>query len=130
MTVTPRVKTRRKNYNLKMISRESVREYLTRAKGLAAAVRYHGAEITEKQFASKILTVLPSCLSIVRDVHTMKMNYSLAEIEHAVIKTDEFNEQPDASDGHALARGAKTQVPGRARRGQSGKPRWWPRALR
>jgi len=45
--------------NSKMKAGESAGEYVTRAKGLAAAVKYHGAEITEKQLANRILTGLP-----------------------------------------------------------------------
>ena len=56
---TAQESAKREFNNLKMKAGESTREYVTRAKGLAAAVKYHGAEITEKQLANRILTGLP-----------------------------------------------------------------------
>lgn len=37
-----------------------VREYITRAKGLAAAVRYHGVDLPDKQLGNRTLRGLPS----------------------------------------------------------------------
>ena len=51
----------RKEFNeLKMTVGESAREYMTRARGLAAAVRHHGVEITDEQLGNRILTRVPS----------------------------------------------------------------------
>ena len=89
--------------NLKMIVGESAREYITRAKGLATTVRYQGTEVTERQLGNRILTGLPSHMRFVREGFALKLEFSVAELEHALIKAEELHEQPDASDGHAMA---------------------------
>ena len=52
---------------------EPAREYITRAKGLAAAVRYHGIDVTDKQLANIILTGLPSHMCFVREGFAIKL---------------------------------------------------------
>lgn len=46
---TARESTGKEFDELRMRVGEPVREYITRAKGLAAAVRYHGIDVTDKQ---------------------------------------------------------------------------------
>ena len=88
---------------LTMIVGESAREYTTRAKGLAAAVRHHGVERTNEQLGNRILTGLPSHMHCVCEGFALKMIFSIAELEHVVIKAEELQRRPGASDGHALA---------------------------
>lgn len=50
-----------------------------------------------------VLTSLPSHMHFVCEDFALKLNVSIAELEHAVIKTEELQKRLGASDGHALA---------------------------
>lgn len=56
---TARESARKGFDELCMTVREPTGEYITRAKGLAAAVKYHGVDVTGDQLANRILTSLP-----------------------------------------------------------------------
>ena len=64
---TARESARKGFDELYMTVGEPAREYITRAKGLAAAVRYHGIDVTDEQLANRILTGLPSHMRFVRE---------------------------------------------------------------
>ena len=64
-----------------MIVGESAREYITRAKGLAAAVRYHGIDLMDEQLRNRVLTGLPPHMHFVREGFTIRMNFSIAKLE-------------------------------------------------
>ena len=81
----------RKEFNeLCMAVGEPARECITRAKGLAAAVRYHGIDVTDEQLGNRILTGLPSHMRFVREGFAIKLKFSVAVMEYAVIKTEGF----------------------------------------
>ena len=73
-----------------MTAGEPPREYITRAKGLAAAVKFHGRDITDEQLDNRILTGLPPHMHFVREGFTIRMNFSITELEYAIIKAEEL----------------------------------------
>ena len=82
-----------------------VREYVARAKGLARAVEYHGVDVAEEKICRRILNGLPSSMHFVREVFALKCQFSLAELEQALVNVDTLHKRQGGADGHALAAG-------------------------
>lgn len=93
---------------LAIIVGEPARGYVARTKDLTAAVRYHRIVMIIKIFiCRRILIGLPSHMHFVHEGFTLRVDYSLVELEHALLKMKEVKEQPDGSDGYDLNAGFK-----------------------
>lgn len=80
--------TRQEFDQLAMIVRESARECITRAKGLATAVRYHSIDVTDEQVGKQILPGLPPYMHFVREGLVLRLGFSVVELEYAIVKRD------------------------------------------
>lgn len=96
-----------------MLIGESIREYIARDKGLASAVKYHGI-IVIKEICRLIRTGL--FLIFVRKGYAFRMEYNLAELEHALFNVEQLKKQHETTDGHVLwLLALSLKPPGRAR---------------
>lgn len=59
-----------------MLARESAREYVVKAKGLAWAVEYHGINAREK-ICCRMLNGLPFSMHFIREVFALKYEFLL-----------------------------------------------------
>lgn len=68
---------------------EFARKYVTRGKGLAAAVGYHGILVDDEEMCRRILTGDLSHMYSVREGFTLRMDVSVVELEQALVVVDE-----------------------------------------
>jgi len=78
-SATARESERRDFDNLAVRVGRLARENSTRAKGLAAAVRYHGVDITEEQYVNLILTGVPPHMHFLREGFALRMEFTVVE---------------------------------------------------
>lgn len=78
-----------------MIVGDSKRECVARAKGLTTAFKYYGIIVDDEETCRRILVGLSPNVHFVREGYALRMNYSLTELEHALVKGEELKEQLD-----------------------------------
>ena len=92
---------------------ERAREYAARAKGLAKAVEYQGVDVAEEKVCRGILNSLPSSMHFVREVFALKYDFSLVELNQALVNVEALHKQRDGAKRHALAAGFTRNQGGR-----------------
>ena len=94
---------------------ESMKEYIARAKSLALNVKYNDIEVTDHEISRRVLNGLPPSYAPEKRNFALKTDFSLAELEGALVRVEELNRSSDGTDGnHVLAAGFKARSGGRA----------------
>lgn len=84
-----------------MIVGENAREYVARVKGLARAMEYHGIGIAEEKIRRRTRNAPPPRCK----VFAVKYEFSLFDLEQALVNVEALHKQRDGADGHTLAAG-------------------------
>lgn len=76
-----------------IVGGESSRENVARTKGLASAVKYHGIMINDEEICCRILRSIAPHMHFVREGFALRIDNSLAELEHTLVKVGELKKQ-------------------------------------
>ena len=103
------------------IGRESMRDYIARAKAVVMELEQNDVSTTKKEINRRILNGLPSEFDVVKKMFLSMTDTDPDELGEALTRVDDSRTKNGGSDGaHALATGAKPRGGG-ARRDREGR---------
>ena len=100
------------------IGRESMRDYIARAKAVVMKLEQNDVSTTKKEINRRILNGLPSEFDVVKKMFLLMTDTDPNELGEALTRVDDSSTKNGGAGGvHALATGAKPQGGGQGRGG-------------